>query len=553
MRLQRVVVLFVAAMTAYISLLRSFVGGRRFLRTQRPPVAGQAMSCLPQRNEDRWRVFLWKTESGWQTGGDSGPPIVPGKPDESLLIEAVNYKSLQMPPADRGGKLPAEEIAVLTEWIRRGAIDPREGTSRSDRMTPEQSESWWAFQELPAAPTGDNSNWIDSALERRMRARGVSPVEKADRRTLIRRVTYDLTGLPPTWQEVDAFVNDTADNAWQGLVDRLLASERYGERWGRHWLDVVRYADTAGENSDRPLPHVWKYRNWVIDSLNRDISFQDFIRQQLCGDLLPFTTLQERQDGIVATGYLAVARRYGHDIDKDIHLMHEDVIDNLGKNLLGLSIGCARCHDHKYDPISSEDYYALYGIFQSTLFSFPGCEPKGQPRDLIPLLSDEDVNRLTSEWEAKQQKWQQDSQRIADATSQLQPLIPDELNLSAQDVADGATARFDVSDVSIRAGSVVQLVVEPGASHGADTTRLDWTITNSDTREQWDLNDLIPILLEQGPIISDRDAAWCFLETSGGVRGISGRRHPIWMGTASWWRGPMTRCRMSAPIRRQNR
>lgn len=168
-------------------------------------------------------------------------------------------------------------------------------------------------------------------------------------------------------------------------IERLLQSPQYGVHWGRHWLDVVRYADTAGENTDRPLPHAWRYRNWVMQSLNADLPFDQFARLQLAGDLLPEGPGQSRADGIVATGYLAIARRFGHDIDKDIHLMYEDVIDNLGRSFLGLTLGCARCHDHKYDPITAEDYYALYGVFDSTKFSFPGCEPKGQPKDLVPL------------------------------------------------------------------------------------------------------------------------------------------------------------------------
>ena len=162
------------------------------------------------------------------------------------------------------------------------------------------------------------------------------------------------------------------------MIERLLDSPQYGEQWGRHWLDVVRYADTAGENADFPLPHAWRYRNWVIEAFQRDMAFDRFVRMQLAGDL-PAEECQLRQqraEGIVATGYLALARRFGHDSDKDMHLTYEDVIDNLGKNLLGLTLGCARCHDHKYDPVTAEDYYALYGIFESTSFAFPGCEAK---------------------------------------------------------------------------------------------------------------------------------------------------------------------------------
>ncbi|MCP3691819.1 MAG: DUF1549 domain-containing protein, partial [Planctomycetaceae bacterium] len=222
---------------------------------------------------------------------------------------------------------------------------------------------------------------------------GLQPNGSTDKRTLIRRATYDLTGLPTRPSEVESFLSDDSPKAFDRVITRLLDSSQYGVHWGRHWLDVVRYADTAGENTDRPLPHAWRYRNWVLEAFNRDMPFDSFARQQLAGDILGAGgTVQQRQEGIVATGYLAIARRFGHDIDKDIHLMHEDVIDNLGKNFLGLTLGCARCHDHKYDPVTSDDYYALYGIFSSTRFAFPGCEPKGQPRDLVPLLSQPEVD-----------------------------------------------------------------------------------------------------------------------------------------------------------------
>ena len=168
------------------------------------------------------------------------------------------------------------------------------------------------------------------------------------------------------------------------MIDRLLASPAYGERWGRHWLDLVRYADTAGDNSDHPLPHAWRYRNWVIDAFNRDMPYDEFLRDQLAGDILAKNGPPEKHaPKVVATGFLALARRFGHDIDKDMYLTHEDTIDTIGKAFLGLTIGCARCHDHKYDAITAKDYYALYGFFSSTRFAFPGCEPVQQPQAIL--------------------------------------------------------------------------------------------------------------------------------------------------------------------------
>jgi len=331
-------------------------------------------------------------KSGWARGGEHGPAIVPGKPQESLLIKAVGYRddNLQMPP---DGKLPDREIAGLSEWVTRGAPDPRDGGPvRLGGMTLADAERFWSFRpvqrpSVPALPTREAypSNPIDALLLARLVAAGLTPLPPADKRTLIRRATYDLTGLPPTSEDVEGFLADESPGAFARVVDRLLASPHYGEQWGRHWLDLVRYADTAGENTDHPLPHAWRYRNWVLAAFNRDMPYDAFVGQQVAGDILaPERPPDDHADQIVATGFLAIARRFGHDIDKDMHLTHEDVIDTMGKVFLGLSLGCARCHAHKYDPISAEDYYALYGIFDSTKFSFPGCEPFQQPRDLVP-------------------------------------------------------------------------------------------------------------------------------------------------------------------------
>jgi hypothetical protein len=333
-------------------------------------------------------------KNGWMRGGDRGPVILPGKPDESLLVKAVRYfdQDLQMPP---GAKLPEREIAALVEWVKRGAFDPRDGgpvklgaTSLAD------AKRFWSLQPVkrPGVPVVSRAgcvpgNAIDAFLMARMDTAGLTPFPRADSRTLIRRATYDLIGLPPLPQEVERFLANDSPDAFARVVDRLLASPHYGERWGRHWLDLVRYADTAGENTDHPLPHAWRYRNWVIAAFNRDMPYDEFVREQVAGDILATAGPPHGYaDRIVATGFLALARRFGHDIDKDMHLTHEDVIDTVGKVFLGLSIGCARCHAHKYDPISAEDYYALYGIFDSTKFSFPGCEPKQEPRDLVPLV-----------------------------------------------------------------------------------------------------------------------------------------------------------------------
>jgi mono/diheme cytochrome c family protein len=321
-------------------------------------------------------------------GGARGPAINSTLSDESLLLTAVRQTgALKMPPA---GKLRQDEIESLALWVKQGAYWPPE--TQADKIVSATDRKFWSFEPVkkPALPGVSNLTWCKTPIDRfilaKLETAQLSPAKPADRRTLIRRATYDLTGLPPAPAEVEAFVNDGSPDAFAKLVDRLLQSPRYGEQWGRHWLDIVRYADTAGENSDHPLPHAWRYRNWVIQAFNSNKPYDEFIREQIAGDLIATSGPPEKYaDRIIATGYLAMARRFGHDIDQDMYLTYEDTIDNLGKAVLGLSIGCARCHDHKFDPITAKDYYGFYGIFASTKYSFPGCEPKQMPRDLVSL------------------------------------------------------------------------------------------------------------------------------------------------------------------------
>ena len=313
-----------------------------------------------------------------------------GKPDESLLIAAVRRvnKDLQMPP---GKALEESEISNLVEWIKMGAPDPRaEAAPVAALATPsydwDKARRHWAFRpvrdpKIPyvaAAGVENNRRWIISSRPNWMR-RGLIPEPRASKLVLIRRVTYDLTGLPPTPGEVDAFLRDKGPRAFEKLVDRLLASQHYGERWGRHWLDVARYADTAGDNADFPVPAMYRYRDWVIAAFNSDKPYNQFLREQIAGDILASKddlvskNKEKWQQEIIATGYLANSRRFGSSVG-EFHLTIDDTIDNLGRGILGLSIGCARCHDHKFDPIPNADYYALYGIFQSTSYPHPGTE-----------------------------------------------------------------------------------------------------------------------------------------------------------------------------------
>ena len=427
---------------------------------------------------------------------------------------------------DGGGKLPDAQIAVLTKWIQMGAPDPRTGDDSIGGMSREAANSWWSFQPLPAIETSADSRHIDRLLETELDQRGLKATVPADRRTLIRRVTYNLTGLPPTAAEVDAFVADDSPDAFERVVDRLLASTQYGVHWGRHWLDVVRYADTAGENTDRPLPHAWRYRNWVVDAFNRDTPFDEFVGLQIAGDIIAADEgIAVRAEGIIATGYLAIARRFGHDIDKDMYLTHEDVIDNLGKTFLGLTLGCARCHDHKYDPVAAEDYYALYGIFESTRFAFPGCEPKGQPRDLVPLLHPDEADAKMAAWRQAMAKYEERANAAPREAQRLKGLAENSYHVLAQSVVEegqsvsihtGNESRLD--RIELRKGEVLQLAVLPNGSHGADTTRVQMEITLlSDKRQRtWNPEHLIDRFTNGGPAVEEDGAAWCLLDVTNG-------------------------------------
>jgi hypothetical protein len=328
------------------------------------------------------------------TGGESGPAIMPGKPEESRLIRAIQRdEDVSAMPPDKDKALRPDQVASFVAWVKAGAVWP----ANTARL---KVDKHWAFQPIRDVlvpeihDTARTKDSIDYFISVKREAAHESLAPPADKRTLIRRATLDLTGLPPTPDEVRAFENDNLQSAFETVVDRLLTSPHYGEHWGRRWLDLVRYADTAGENSDHPLPHAWRYRNWVIKAFNDNKPFDEFLREQIAGDLFADEgPVENYADRVVATGYLAIARRFGHDIDKDMHLTLEDTIDTLGKSVLGLTIACARCHDHKFDPISDRDYYGLYGIFESTKFAFPGCEPKQQPHDMVPLVPPDEFAR----------------------------------------------------------------------------------------------------------------------------------------------------------------
>ena len=321
--------------------------------------------------------------AGVRSGGDSGPVVVPGVPDESLLIDAIRYEGpIKMPP---DGRLPPGVVADFERWVSRGAPDPRtadvpvvavRSASEGDYDFGPGREHW-AFRPMthPELPRVQDEAWsrgpIDRFILARLEADGLVPVAPASRRQLLRRVTFDLTGLPPTPQEVERFLADTRPRAYERVVDRLLASPRYGERWGRHWLDVARYADSNGLDENVSHPNAFRYRDWVIRAFNEDKPYDSFVQQQIAGDLLTGSANDdelERFGRLAATGFLTLGAKVlaEQDVDKMLIDIVDEQVNIVGRAFLAEPIGCARCHDHKFDPIPTADYYALAGIMRST-------------------------------------------------------------------------------------------------------------------------------------------------------------------------------------------
>jgi hypothetical protein len=344
----------------------------------RPLLAGTCQKCHgSQKQSSGLRL---DSREAVLKGGDSGPGLVPGKPEESLLVQVVaqTHGELKMPPK---GKLPEPAVAALRSWVEMGAPwGEASSPSTGSKLDHSAGHTHWAFDPLRAVvpPRVNDSRWIrtpvDSFVLARLEHEGLTPSPQADRRTLIRRATLDLLGIPPTAQEVEAFEADRSSLAFERVVDRLLSSPLYGERWGRHWLDVARYADTKGYvfQEDRKYPFAYTYRDYVIRAFNTDLPFNRFILHQLAADQLD---LGGDPRPLAAMGFLTVGRRFLNDQNEII----DDRIDLVGRGLMGLSIGCARCHDHKYDPIPSEDYYSLYGVFASSVEpdELPSLDPPG--------------------------------------------------------------------------------------------------------------------------------------------------------------------------------
>jgi hypothetical protein len=388
---------------------------------------------------------------GWRRGGDSGPAILPDQPGVSLLLAAVQYKNpdLQMPP---DGVLPAAELAILEHWIQLGAPDPRSSPPESPGPAPhgmslEDGRRFWSMQPLAdpiiplpmsidaaqpsladqqyAARAALDRDWsktpIDAFLLQQLRAQGLSPAPPASRRDLLRRMSLDLTGLPPTLSELDDFEHDTAPGAIDRCIDRLLSSPQYGVRYGRHWLDVARYADSNGLDENIAYGNAWRYRDYVVDAFNADKPFDRFLEEQIAGDLLP----DANRESTTGTGFLVLGAKVLAEPDRDKLVMDtiDEQLDTIGKTFLGMTLGCARCHDHKFDPIQQRDYYALAAIFKGTKtfgdssfgaikhwneISYAPPQEKQQLKEV-----DAEIGKRQAAWNAEKQKaMQQLAERV---------------------------------------------------------------------------------------------------------------------------------------------
>lgn len=373
-----------------------------FEQKVRPLLVAKCYECHSQESKILQGGLLLDSRPGWEKGGDSGPAIVPGKPDESLLVRAVQYlkdEFVHMPPK---GKMSDDEVAVLVEWVRLGAPDPRlEAAPSKHKRTIDiaAGKKHWAF--LPLAdvkpPQVANTDWcrtpVDRFIQEKLAAVKLTANPIADRRTLVRRAYFDLIGLPPKPAEVEAFVNDPAPDAYEKLIDRLLANPHFGERWGRHWLDLARYAESHGFEQDYDRPNAYHYRDFVIRALNDDLPYDKFVKWQIAGDEYE----PENPQALMATGFLAAGvhatQITANQAEKERYDELDDISRTIGTTMLGLTLGCARCHDHKYDPVTQADYYRIVSTFTKTVRS-----------DYDVNLDPAGYKKALAEWEPKHRK-----------------------------------------------------------------------------------------------------------------------------------------------------
>jgi len=387
----------------------------------RPVLVKHCYECHAETSEKVKGELLLDTRAGMLRGGAGGPAVIPFQPDESLLIEAIRYvdTDIAMPPKKHGGKLPDSVIADFVTWVEKGAPDPRTGESKQTRIYDgELAKDWWAYQPItrPTVPKVKDAEWaktpIDGFIFASLEENDLRPVRDADKSSLLRRVFLDLTGLPPEPEFVERFLASSDPDTFGRIVDWLLKSPHFGERWGRHWLDVARYAETTGRDVNMTLPEAWRYRDYVIDSFATDKPFDQFLREQIAGDLLPGSDEKDRVEKQIATGFLAVGPKGLNEINPRqfaVDLADEQV-DTVTQAFMGMTVSCARCHDHKFDPITQNDYTAMSGIFLSTgtHFGTPGGVRARNAAQLIEVSPEAELVSLgepmdPDEWQSQKE------------------------------------------------------------------------------------------------------------------------------------------------------
>lgn len=368
-----------------------------FEKKIRPVLVSKCYKCHSAKSKELKGGLLLDTREGIRRGGETGHAVVPGNFDESLILSSIRYDELEMPPDEQ---LPDNVVKDFERWIKMGAPDPRDGKSAPIRRTInfEKAREFWSFQPIgnhkppkTSDPTWP-SNEIDHFVLARLEAKDIRPVLDAEPRVLVRRLYFDLIGLPPTPEQVEEFVADPSAAALESLVDRLLESQQFGERWGRHWMDIVRYAESTGMERNYTFPQAWRYRDYVINAFNSDKPFDQFIKEQVAGDLLPSDDKKQRDEQLIATGMLAMGPKSLNERNKEKFAMDivDEQIDVISRAFLGLTASCARCHDHKFDPIPQKEYYQLAGIFRSTntFYGTGGGRGNRQGGQLIALRPD---------------------------------------------------------------------------------------------------------------------------------------------------------------------
>ena len=419
-----------------------------FEKKIRPVLVEKCYSCHAKNAKAIKGGLVLDTRDGIRRGGDSGHAVVPGEIESSLLMEAIRFESFEMPPDEQ---LPSAVVEDFAKWIRMGAPDPREGPSLIKReINFEEAKAHWAFQPIKTTepPAVKNTAWARSPVDQfvlaRLEAEGLQPVSDAQRITLIRRLYYDLIGLPPTPDQLAAALADESPQAIANLVDELLDSPHFGERWGRHWLDVVRYAESNGRERNYVYPHAWRFRDYIIAAFNADKPFDRFIREQIAGDLLE----DSGNEQLIATGFLAIGPKLLNERNKEVFRMDivDEQVDVTTRAFMALTASCARCHDHKFDPIPTSEYYSLAGIFRSseTLFGTQKKQGNRQGSELYALGESPDYRQHQEKLQALQKELRATQARVKKINTKRPPKSADaktKQQVAREKRAAGAAAR----------------------------------------------------------------------------------------------------------------